>query len=134
MTKISRILLVDDDQTSNFITKKQLQIHNVSEEIVTVLNGSEAKQYIQECEELPELVLVDINMPIMNGFEFLDWFESSEYKGRSKFSIYSTSIRTEDQEQADQYTDVVNYIEKPLDEEKISALISSFSNSNNGHQ
>ena len=123
MKKISRILLIDDDETSNFITERNLQRLQVSDEIVIALNGMEAKQYILNCTDLPELVLVDINMPIMSGFEFLDWFEDSKYRGQSKFSIYSTSIRAEDQEQATRYSDVISYIEKPLTEEKIVSLI-----------
>lgn len=125
MKKIDKILLVDDDETSNFITERQLKILNISGEVTTVLNGFEAKQYFQNCIELPDLVLVDINMPIMTGFDFLDWFEKSEFRGRSKFSIYSTSIRKEDQEQAGQYSDVVSYIEKPLNEEKMNKILSS---------
>jgi CheY-like chemotaxis protein len=125
MTKIPRILLVDDDETSNFITEKQLQILDVTDEVITVLNGLEAQKYFMNCAKIPDLVLVDINMPMMTGFEFLDWFESSEFKGRSKFSIYSTSIRREDQEQAYRYDDVISYIEKPLNAEKMNKILES---------
>jgi response regulator RpfG family c-di-GMP phosphodiesterase len=125
MTKISRVLLIDDDETSNFITQKQLLILKVTEEVETVSNGWEAKHYFMNCPVLPDLVFVDINMPIMSGFEFLDWFERSEFKGRSKFSIYSTSIRKEDKEMAHRYSDVITYIEKPLTEEKMNKILES---------
>ena len=126
MTMISKILLIDDDETSNFITEKQLKRLNVSNEIITVLNGLEAKNYVLNCVDLPPLALVDINMPIMTGFEFLDWFEHSKFKGQCKFSIYSTSIRMEDREKANQFSDVICYIEKPLTEEKIHKIFQAF--------
>jgi len=119
MKKLSSILLIDDDETSNFITERQLRRHEVCENISIVLNGLEAKKYILNSLELPQVVFVDINMPLMNGFEFLEWFEHSEFKGQCKFFFYSTSIRTVDKEQACQYTDVIDYIEKPLTDEKI---------------
>jgi response regulator RpfG family c-di-GMP phosphodiesterase len=118
-------LLIDDDDTSNFITEKQLLIFKVTEVVETVSNGLEAKHYFMNCQVLPDLVFVDINMPMMSGFEFLEWLEASEFKGRSKFTIYSTSIRKEDKEMAQRYPDVITYIEKPLNEEKMKKILKS---------
>lgn len=124
---IPNIMLIDDDQISNFIAEKLLKRMNVCDHITVVLNGMEAKQHILNSPELPQLGLVDVNMPLMNGFEFMHWFEHSEFKGQCKFCFFSTSIRSEDKEQAIHFSDVIDYIEKPLTEEKVQQLIRMFS-------
>ena len=123
MNKFRQIMLVDDDETSNFIARWQLQFARACDDIITAANGLEARKYICTCTDLPDLVVLDINMPLMNGFEFLDWFDGSEYRGRSKFAIYSTSIREEDRLRAHGYADVISYIEKPLTTDKIADLM-----------
>jgi CheY-like chemotaxis protein len=123
MNKFRLILLVDDDETSNFIAQRQLQFARACDEIITVANGLEARHYICSCDDLPDLVVLDINMPLMNGFEFLDWFDDSKYRGKSKVAIYSTSIREEDRQQAQRYASVISYIEKPLTTDKIADLM-----------
>lgn len=123
---ISNIMLIDDDEISNFIAEKLLKRMNVCDSITVVLNGSEAKKYLLESSELPQFALLDINMPLMNGFEFMSWFDQSNLKGQCKFFFYSTSIRTEDKEQAINYSDVIEYVEKPLTEDKVHRIIQMF--------
>jgi CheY-like chemotaxis protein len=126
MTNISCILIVDDDDTSNFIAQRQLVRYNIGAEIIVRSNGQEAMDYIMNAPELPDLVLLDINMPIMTGFEFLEWFSGSAYKGKTKFIMYSTSVRQEDKEEAGRYDDVIVYLEKPLTGDKIVTLIEAY--------
>lgn len=123
MNKFRQIMLIDDDETSNFIARRQLQFAKACDDIVTAANGLEAREYICNCTDLPDLVVLDINMPLMNGFEFLDWFDGSEFRGRMKFAVYSTSIREEDRQRARGYVDVIRYIEKPLTKDKIADLM-----------
>ena len=123
MTSIARILVIDDDDTSNFIAQRQLTRYNISDDITVLSNGQEGRDFLLRATKLPDLVFLDINMPVMNGFEFLEWFDSSELKGKVKFTISSTSVRQEDKELASRYDDVVMYLEKPLTEDKIQQLI-----------
>lgn len=123
---ISNIMLIDDDEISNFIAERLLKRMNVCDNITVAMNGSEAKQYLLESSELPQFALLDINMPLMNGFEFMTWFNESNLKGRCKFFFYSTSIRSEDKDQAITYTDVIDYVEKPLTEDKVHQIIQKF--------
>lgn len=123
MNKFRQILLVDDDETSNFIVQRQLQFAMACDEIIMASNGLEARHYISNCTDLPDLVVLDLNMPLMNGFELLDWFDGSEFQGRTKFAVYSTSIREEDRQRACGYADVIRYIEKPLTTDKIADLM-----------
>jgi len=68
---MNKILLIDDDAPTNFFNQYILKKHTINCEIVVKTNGLEALEYL-ETEALPDLILLDINMPIMNGFEFLD--------------------------------------------------------------
>lgn len=72
MQKLTSTLLVDDDETTNFVNEMLLKDMGVTEQILTAHNGQEALELILErCEnnECPSLILLDINMPVMNGFE-----------------------------------------------------------------
>ena len=118
------IILVDDDDTSNFIT--ELLIKSIDEEtkVHTLSNGKEAMEYFSGGSELPKLVFIDINMPLVNGFEFLDYYSSKKWNDNTKFAIYSSSTRLEDFEKSKKYNHIVDYIEKPLTIEKMESLMS----------
>ena len=124
MKKLDCILIADDDPTSNFITQVILKPLGVCENIETVLNGKQAADFFNKAQgKLPELVLLDINMPIMNGLEFLEWCRTNGFSGKTQFAMFSTSVRKEDMEQAQKYPDVIGYIEKPISKEKLYSVM-----------
>ena len=124
MPKLSFVLIVDDDETSNYLTELFLEEFGICDKMRTLLNGQQAVQFfLENNDEYPELVLLDINMPLMNGFEFLEWWEKNNRQGKTKFAMLTTSIRREDQKQARKYKDVIGYIEKPIVKQKIIELI-----------
>jgi len=124
MKNLFRILIVDDDEISNYLTSATLRYVYEDAEIRTVFNGMQAMEYfLKNPERIPEVIFLDINMPIMNGFEFLDWYENSAFKGSTKICMLSTSVSMEDRERAGKYDDVVGYIEKPLKYESINTFI-----------
>lgn len=90
--------------------------------IVTVLNGLEAVHYFERPEsDLPEFVFLDINMPIMNGFEFLNWLDARPEK--PKVIMYTSSVRDEDRKEATRHPEVVAYVEKPLSNATFEAIL-----------
>lgn len=119
-----KILIIDDDETSNFVTSTVIQRMEPGIEIQTALNGVEAMEFFKKNpDNIPPVTLLDINMPLMNGFEFLDWYNQSEFRGKTKIVMYTSSVREDDRKQAVRYNDVIAYIEKPLSEKSFSEIL-----------
>lgn len=123
MIQLRNILIIDDDQTNNFVTEMILNPMGLFGKIECVLNGNEAIDYFKKNSTLPDLVLLDINMPVMNGFEFLDWYESNGYSGSTKFSLMSATVEAINIEKASKYKDVLGYIEKPIQKRSILDIL-----------
>jgi len=121
---IKNILLIDDDTISNFVTEHIIENYNKNIKVRIAENGYTGKKILtDETDYCCQIIFLDINMPIMNGFEFLDWYEN-EYKNETKARIVlvSSSSRKEDMEKAFSYKSVVNYIEKPIKEDILKKL------------
>lgn len=123
------ILLVDDDEINNFISIKLIKKALVYAEIDACLNGSFAIEQLLEIqeknpEELPDYILLDINMPIMNGWEFLDEYKRRgiDPQGKSKIYIISSSVFSNDINKAKSYKLVKDFVSKPLNIDKIREL------------
>jgi len=124
--KISEIVLVDDDQIVKMIVQKILRKIGYSGTISSFINGFEAIEKIKNqvatdsFEFLPQkrLLLLDINMPIMNSWGFLDEFSLLPESVKNQFlvSIITSSISDEDKSQAFSYPEVEDFIQKPLSE------------------
>ncbi len=127
------ILLVDDDDVTNFLSKEMLRLYMVSPKIDIALNGQDAIDYLIERaaqpERLPNLILLDINMPIMDGWDFLAEFDKIKNLGFDKINIimFTSSVYYEDIDRARTYATVKNIYSKPLDEQKIREIIASCS-------
>lgn len=123
-TKTGGILLVDDDPISNMVTEMMLEDADASTEIKIVTNGKEAIEYLEKNEaNFPELILLDINMPLMGGFDFLDYWEQRGLTGNSKICLLTTSIHQRDKHRSRNYSDVIAYVEKPLTSERASQIM-----------
>lgn len=125
--KPRKIFLIDDDETSNFVSKIIIQAMDESIIVEVLNNGQEAIDHFSKTDDPPDLVLLDINMPFINGFEFLDYYADQNWNGRTKFAIYSTSSRESDKRKSMSYEQVIGYIEKPLNEAKLKDLLQKFS-------
>jgi len=129
MTRPVSVLLVDDDEINNFISIKLIKKVLLNTEIMACLNGKYAidqLMHIQETdpEQMPDYILLDINMPIMNGWEFLDMYNrlNIDPNGKSKIYIISSSVFSNDINKAKSYPLVKDFISKPLNVEKIREL------------
>jgi len=123
------VLLVDDDEINNFISIKLIKKALLNTEIMACLNGKFAIDQLVEIqrkdpEKLPDYILLDINMPIMNGWEFLDEYKrlNIDPLGKSKIYIISSSVFSNDINKARSYPLVKDFISKPLNVDKIVEL------------
>jgi CheY-like chemotaxis protein len=126
MRKLNRILLVDDDDTTNFLHQYLFNNMKLVEHVDVALNGKEALDFIEDydLESLPDLILLDINMPYMDGFEFLDKYQQldNERKVGITLMMLSTSVNPKDIEKSQHYPQQINFIDKPLTKEKITTI------------
>lgn len=128
---IKSLTLVDDDEVFVFLTKKIIQQTNLVELIKVFGNGLDALNFIRENmnqpEALPEIILLDLSMPIMNGWQFLDEFTKINPDIGKKITIYvcSSSISPDDIARAKTITEVSDFIIKPITKEKLVDMIKS---------
>ncbi|MDB5010588.1 MAG: response regulator [Mucilaginibacter sp.] len=124
------ILLIDDDEINNFISIKLIKKAAPNANITACLNGRFAIEDLFEIQrkgidKLPDFILLDINMPIMNGWEFLDEYKrlNIDPSGKSKIYIISSSVFSNDISRAYSYPMVRNFVSKPLSVEKIKEML-----------
>lgn len=121
---MKNILLVDDDDVFNFISKKLLQRTGIASEINTALNGEEAlgllNKYYMGKSALPDVILLDLNMPVMDGFSFLEAYKkiSLPWNKNVCIIIVTSSINPADVLKAEKLG-VTRYLSKPLSEETL---------------
>jgi len=125
---MKNVLLVDDDQIFNFLSTKILERMGVADNIHVALNGEEAltllNNYYQGSVSVPDVILLDLNMPIMDGFGFLQAFKrlSLPKMDRIKIVIVSSSQDPRDVARANELG-VAYYLSKPLTEEKLRSVL-----------
>jgi CheY-like chemotaxis protein len=122
--KINTIMLVDDDTITNFINQRLLNKMRIAEEIKVVTNGKEGVNCIHDhcfkTNRSPDLILLDINMPVMNGFEFLEAFNSIDFENKEEVRIVvlTTSSNSEDKRKMTEFG-IKCFVNKPLTEDKV---------------
>lgn len=122
MAKLNNILIIDDDDVSNFIYKRVIETTKAASQITTFIRAREALEYLEETaetspEDFPDIIFLDINMPVMNGWQFLEKYQDKfdgNIKKRPVLCMLSSSVYQEDITKAYTYPDVKEYISKPL--------------------
>ena len=123
-----KVLIIDDDEISNYISQKLIEQSNVAETIISYDSAKEALKYLEDCfntnSEIPDLILLDINMPLMNGWDFLECLKEKAAIKKNKTSVYilSSSLYSKDFDTASKFNLVSGYVVKPLSKQKILCL------------
>jgi CheY-like chemotaxis protein len=113
------IFIVDDDPVHNLITTQLLNNLQFNEEVVIFNNGKEVLGSIAQ-GNLPRVILLDINMPIMNGWEFLEVYHN--FKNMAEVYILTSSSNHIDLERADEFECIRGYYTKPINKETIKSI------------
>ena len=130
MEKLSCILLVDDDDTTNFLNESLIEEMKVANQIMVANNGKEGldqlESYFREHGSSPQLIFLDINMPVMDGFEFLENFQQLDeaHKASVKIIMLTTSSSPVDIQKI-KNLGVNEFLSKPLTEEMLMRIVHS---------
>lgn len=125
-----QIMIVDNDQVNSFVLKNIIKRNYASAEVEIYPDGSEAIDHLEDLESrgknFPEVILLDIYMPVMDGFQFLEKYtERFAHKEPVIFTM-SNSLIKEDQQRANQYSVVKGFITKPLIYNNIQFIIETY--------
>jgi CheY-like chemotaxis protein len=137
MKKLNSVLLIDDDNASNFISKMVIKKAGITDHIETVLNGKQALDYLTnsgEYEKLdgvfpqPMLILLDINMPVMDGWEFAEAFSNLDenQKGQIIIVMLTSSLNPDDKEKAANIPAISGFQNKTLTMDGLRSIMITF--------
>ncbi|WP_447637759.1 response regulator [Flavobacterium microcysteis] len=127
---LHKILCVDDDPITLMLYKMVIAKASFTEEIITAKNGQEAMDYYTNLKAsnetcCPELIFLDLNMPVMGGWEFLDNFikkDYQEFNTKTKVIVLSSTIDPTDIEKSKTYPIVIDFLSKPITKEMLEDL------------
>lgn len=131
MAKFNCVLLIDDDEISNYTNYQIIKNLDLSPVIETVYNGEKALNFIQFYAEnhdnnSPELILLDLKMPVMDGFEFLEYLTRKHLANIDDIKlIILSNYPIEVQKKLNGKFRQLQFIEKPLTVEKLSSVLQS---------
>jgi len=126
--KYNIVMLVDDDEIDNFVTKKMIDDNHFAKKLIIKLTDEDALNYLKKeqnnPEELPDLIFLDILMPVMDGFAFLDEFDkfNDAIRKKCKIILLSTSESFKDLNRANKNKYVSKFLTKPLIEAALNAI------------
>ncbi|VVU99914.1 Phosphate regulon transcriptional regulatory protein PhoB [Mesonia oceanica] len=125
--KINLACIIDDDPIFIFGTKKMLEYSGYCDTFLIFKNGKEAYDHLsailREKETLPDVIFLDINMPIMNGWQFLEKITKIDIPAKLKIFVVSSSETPEDREKAKEFSAIKNYVVKPISVSGIKDII-----------
>ena len=120
------IYVVEDDQITAIIAEEVLKRNHVGARIETYVNGQMAfdqlTAVVRDGEYIPDLILLDLNMPLMDGWDFLQAFTGLGIQKQVPIFVLTSSIRPDDRERALRYEVVKGYFSKPLDDATVARM------------
>ena len=126
--KLNCILLIDDDADDNYFHQIIIRDMNITDDVQLVTNGLEALDFLKNAETAPELIFLDINMPKMNGWEFLEQYAKlpADHKANTVVAMLTTSQNPDDKKKAEQFSCVRFFQSKPLTEKVLKGIINDY--------
>lgn len=127
--KVNCIMLIDDNENDNFFHERVIKKNDAANRIIIKESGERALDYLKNQKQdggpNPDIIFLDINMPRMNGWEFLDEYNKldSELKGKMVVVMLTTSAREEDKNQAKALNILTDFKSKPLTKEMLEEVL-----------
>ncbi|SRX55864.1 two-component system response regulator [Aequorivita sp. CIP111184] len=134
MQNFYNICIIDDDSIYQYTITKTIRAYNLANDIMVFSDGEEALDFfiknLDTSENLPDIILLDINMPIMDGYQFMDEYLKIKPRVGKKILIYmvSSSVDPNDIEKAKRIGEISDYIIKPIKPGELISIVSSFQN------
>lgn len=128
----STVMLIDDNEIDNFINQKMIEGCNFADKVYVHTSGRSAIEFLQNIERndefprelIPQIIFLDISMPMMDGFQFVDEFLKlgNGIKEGVKIMMLTSSINPMDHQRSTTISAIVNYMNKPLTREHLSEI------------
>jgi len=129
MNKPFIICIVDDDEIYKFTMRKTIEMNKLARKVLIFFDGEEALDFITDNlgnnQDLPDVIFLDINMPIMDGFQFMQEYIKIKPRVGKKITIYmvSSSVDADDIEKANEISDIAGYLIKPIKASELNDII-----------
>lgn len=131
-SRFSTVMLIDDNEIDNFINQKMIEGCNFADKVYVHTSGRSALEFLQNIDRnenfprelIPQVIFLDISMPMMDGFQFVDEFEklSNNIREGVKIMLLTSSINPLDQQKSTSIATIANYMNKPLTKDHLANL------------
>ena len=133
---VNQILMLDDDELYNILITEIFHSVSVIKNFKIENSGWKALDFLRDAEKkgsFPEIIFVDLKMPEMDGFEFIERYEANFFSRHSEtqINVLTSSVRELDKQKATAFKSVKNFLVKPLNEEKLLKMIEAYVKENN---
>lgn len=125
-----KVAVIDDDDVFQLIIRKQIEMNNFDYEILTFSNGQEAINFLNQNRDkrnlLPDLIMLDVNMPIKDGWEFLEEYQLLNDDIKSSINLYmvTSSVIQSDIDKARRDENILAFISKPITNKQLKEMLS----------
>ena len=124
-----KVLLIDDSEIDNYINKAIISKSSLIKDVVVKTSGIKALDYLKELEgnpgEFPDIIFLDIRMPEMDGFEFIENYKNlpQGHKEKCRIFMLSSSISPKDLERSESHMEIEKHLAKPLAHHSLEELL-----------
>lgn len=117
-------LLIDDNYIDNFVTRRILESSNFADEVIVSQSGIDAINFLRAGEIVPDVIFLDIRMPMMGGFEFLQEYDKLEIEGKKNIKIFmlSSSLDPVDLRKSTNNKYITQFVHKPLTQKTLDDI------------